>query len=174
MTTTPDHGALIQRLFQIGALRFGDFTLKDGRRSPFYLDLRVLVSYPDVLARVARAMLQRAAGLPHERLMQSNFRDSYWTVAQLITHHTVNGCNLGTGDLLGSGTQSGPQPGQGGSLLELTEGGKRPVALANGESRNFLEDGDSIVLRAFCERPGTRRIGFGVCEGQVLAARAPA
>ena len=116
----------------------------------------------------------REAGLPHERLMQSNFRDSYWTIAQLIAHHTVNGCNLGAGDLLGSGTQSGPQPGQGGSLLELTEGGKRPITLANGETRTFLEDGDSLVLRAHCERAGARRIGFGLCEGQVLASRAAA
>jgi len=114
----------------------------------------------------------RAAGQPHQRLMQSNFRDSYWTVAQLIAHHTVNGCNLGSGDLLGSGTQSGPLPGQGGSMLELSEGGRKPVLLASGESRTFLEDGDSIVLRGFCARDGARRIGFGSCEGRVLASRA--
>ncbi len=112
----------------------------------------------------------REAGLPHQRLMQSNFRDSYWTIAQLIAHHTVGGCNLGAGDLLGSGTQSGPGAGQGGSLLELTLGGRQPIALANGETRTFLQDGDSIELRAHCERAGTRRIGFGRCEGHVLAA----
>jgi fumarylacetoacetase len=112
----------------------------------------------------------REAGLPHQRLMQSNFRDSYWTIAQLIAHHTVGGCNLGAGDLLGSGTQSGPGEGQGGSLLELTQGGRQPITLANGETRTFLQDGDSIELRARCERPGARRIGFGRCEGHVLAA----
>jgi fumarylacetoacetase len=112
----------------------------------------------------------REAGVAHQRLMQSNFRDSYWTVAQLIAHHTVGGCNLGAGDLLGSGTQSGPGAGQGGSLLELTEGGRKPITLANGEARTFLQDGDSIELRAFCARPGARRIGFGRCEGHVLAA----
>jgi len=116
----------------------------------------------------------REAGVPHQRLMQSNFRDSYWTVAQLITHHTIGGCNLGSGDLLGSGTQSGPGAGQGGSLLELSEGGRKPITLANGETRTFLLDGDSIELRAHCARPGARRIGFGRCEGHVLAAVMPA
>ncbi len=115
----------------------------------------------------------REAGLPHQRLMQSNFRDSYWTIAQLIAHHTVGGCNLATGDLLGSGTQSGPGEGQGGSLLELTQGGRQPVTLASGETRNFLQDGDSLELRAHCERAGARRIGFGRCEGHVLAAVKP-
>jgi fumarylacetoacetase len=112
----------------------------------------------------------REAGLPHQRLMASNFRDSYWTVAQLITHHASNGCNLSSGDLLGSGTQSGAQADQGGSLLELTGGGKRPLTLANGETRTFLQDGDSVRLRAFCAREGATRIGFGECEGTVLPA----
>ena len=115
----------------------------------------------------------REAGLPHQRLMASNFRDSYWTVAQLITHHASNGCNLASGDLLGSGTQSGPAADQGGSLLELTAGGKRPLTLANGETRTFLQDGDSVRLRAFCAREGAARIGFGECEGTVLPAPAP-
>jgi fumarylacetoacetase len=114
----------------------------------------------------------RDAGLPHQRLMASNFRDSYWTLAQLITHHASNGCNLGSGDLLGSGTQSGPQADQGGSLLELSGGGKRPLTLANGETRTFLQDGDSVRLRAFCAREGAVRIGFGECEGTVLPAPA--
>ena len=117
----------------------------------------------------------REAGQPHERLIAIELpRFAYWTIAQLIAHHTVNGCNLSAGDLLGSGTQSGPQPGQGGSLLELTEGGKQAITLANGETRTFLEDGDSLMLRAHCERAGARRIGFGACEGQVLASRAVA
>jgi len=115
-----------------------------------------------------RAMRER--GEPAVRLSQSNFRDAYWTLAQMVAHHTSNGCNLGTGDLLGTGTQSGPGPGQGGSLLELTQGGRQPIALPDGESRTFLEDGDTVVLRASCERPGARRIGFGECAGSVLPA----
>ncbi|MCW5664158.1 MAG: fumarylacetoacetase [Piscinibacter sp.] len=114
----------------------------------------------------------REAGRAPERLSVSNFRDAYWAVAQLVAHHTVNGCNLAAGDLLGSGTISGPAPEQGGSLLELTKGGKQPVTLASGEQRRFLEDGDTVFLKAFCERPGARRIGFGECHGTVLPARA--
>ena len=113
----------------------------------------------------------RQAQAPAVRLMQSNFRDAYWTVAQMVAHHTVGGCNLQAGDLLGSGTQSGPDAGQGGSLLELTAGGSRPLTLPNGETRTFLRDGDSVLLRARCERAGFRGIGFGDCAGTVLAAR---
>lgn len=108
--------------------------------------------------------------LPPQRLSQSNFRDAYWTLAQLLAHHTSNGCNLQPGDLLGTGTQSGPAPGQGGSLLELSAGGKQPVTLANGETRCFLADGDTLILRAFCEREGAARIGFGECAATVLPA----
>ena len=113
----------------------------------------------------------RAEGQPHQRLMRSNFKDSYWTIAQLLSHHTVGGCNLQPGDLLGSGTQSGPTPDQGGSMLELSAGGKQPLVLANGETRAFLQDGDSVLLRAHGERAGFRTIGFGECEGRVLPAR---
>ena len=112
----------------------------------------------------------RAAGQTAARLSRANYRDAYWTLAQLVAHHTVNGCNLQSGDLLGTGTLSGPEPDQAGSLLELTAGGKRPITLANGETRTFLEDGDTVTLRAWCERPGMRRIGFGECVGTVLAA----
>jgi fumarylacetoacetase len=114
----------------------------------------------------------RDAGHAGDRLSRSNFTDAYWTVAQLVAHHTVNGCNLVSGDLFGTGTLSGPQPGQGGSLLELTNGGKQPLALSSGEHRTWLEDGDSVILRAFCEAPGARRIGLGECRGTVLAAHA--
>ena len=95
---------------------------------------------------------------------------AHWTLAQMITHHTVNGCNLQPGDLLGSGTLSGALPEQTGSLLELSAGGKKTLMLANGEARTFLEDGDSVTLRAYCAREGFRRIGFGDCQGQVLPA----
>ena len=113
----------------------------------------------------------REAGHAGERLVTSNFNDAYWTVAQMVAHHTVNGCNLQAGDLFGTGTLSGPQADQAGSLLELSQGGKKPIVLANGETRTFLEDGDCIVFRGYCERNGARRIGFGECRGTVLPAR---
>jgi fumarylacetoacetase len=112
----------------------------------------------------------RDAGRPAQRLTQANFRDAYWAVAQLVAHHTVNGCNLGSGDLLGSGTISGPHANQGGSLLELTQGGRQSVQLPNGQTRTFLEDGDTVILRGFAQAPGRRRIGFGDCAGTVLPA----
>jgi fumarylacetoacetase len=106
---------------------------------------------------------------PH-RLAHSNSAEAaYWTVAQLVAHHTVGGCNLSPGDLLGSGTLSGPLPDQAGSLLELTQNGKLPLQLPSGEERTFLQDGDTVQLRGVCERPGARRIGFGPCSGTVLA-----
>ncbi len=110
------------------------------------------------------------AGHAGDCLSKSNYRDAYWTAAQLVTHHTVNGCNLRTGDLLGSGTLSGPQADQGGSLLELSNGGKSPLTLSNGEQRSFLEDGDTIILRGYCQRNGFKRIGFGECRGTLHAA----
>ena len=107
-----------------------------------------------------------------ELLARSNFADAaYWTVAQIVAHHAVNGCSLRTGDLLGSGTLSGPLAGQEGSLIEKTFGGKQPVVLGNGEQRTFLEDGDRITLRGRCEREGVRSIGFGVCSATLLPAR---
>ena len=93
---------------------------------------------------------------------------AYWTPAQLIAHHTVNGCNLQPGDLLGSGTLSGPSPDQAGSLLELTQGGKQPLTLPNGETRTFLEDGDTLILRGYCQAEGAARIGLGEARGTVL------
>jgi fumarylacetoacetase len=103
------------------------------------------------------------------RLSRGNFRDMYWTVAQLVTHHASNGCNLRPGDLLASGTVSGPAKESRGCLLELTWRGSEPITLPNGEERRFLEDGDEVILRAFCEREGVR-IGFGDCRGRVLPA----
>jgi fumarylacetoacetase len=113
----------------------------------------------------------RARGEGPVRLSQASLREAaYWTLAQLVAHHTVNGCNLRPGDLFGTGTMSGPGAGQGGSLLELSQGGKAPLALPGGESRTFLQDGDTLTLRAFCERAGAKRIGFGECSGTVLPA----
>jgi fumarylacetoacetase len=113
----------------------------------------------------------RAAGALPYRLSRSNFRDCYWSIAQMVAHHTVNGCNLRPGDLLATGTQSGPSPAEAGSLLELSAGGKQPISLPNGEERRFLSDGDTIILRAGCERAGHARVGFGEVTGRVLTAR---
>lgn len=112
----------------------------------------------------------RQAGRPPQRLSRSNFKHSYWTAFQMVAHHTINGCNLQPGDLLGSGTQSGPSAAEAGSLLELTAGGKQPLTLESGERRTFLEDGDRITFRGSCERPGHAHIGFGEAAGTVLPA----
>jgi fumarylacetoacetase len=113
------------------------------------------------------------AGNAGQLLSRSNFTDAYWTLAQLVTHHTVNGCNLRGGDVLGTGTLSGPDAAQGGSLLELSLGGKHAIALGNGETRTFLQDGDTVILKAFAQAPGARRIGFGECRGTLLALATP-
>ncbi|WP_062472725.1 fumarylacetoacetase [Variovorax boronicumulans] len=120
----------------------------------------------EVLLQTAK---MRADGVAPVRLTLGNTTEAaYWTAAQLITHHTVNGCNLQPGDLLGSGTLSGPQPDQAGSLMELTLGGKQPITLPNGEKRTFLEDGDTLVMRGWCEREGAVRIGLGEVAGTVV------
>ena len=112
----------------------------------------------------------RAAGTAPARLCLTNYRYAYWTAAQMVAHHTVNGCNLQPGDLLGTGTLSGPTLDSACALIELTTGGKNPVQLPGGETRTWLEDGDTVVLRGWCERPGATRIGFGECAGTVLPA----
>jgi fumarylacetoacetase len=113
----------------------------------------------------------QAAGHAGDLLSKSNYQDAYWTVAQLVAHHTVNGCNLRAGDVLGTGTLSGPQPEQGGSLMELSSGGQQALVLSNGETRTYLEDGDTVILRGSCQKDGFKRIGFGECRGTVLPAR---
>ena len=123
-------------------------------------------------------------GLSPVRLSTGNFKDMYWTVAQMVTHHTVNGCNLQSGDLLGSGTVSGPNRKNRGCLLELTWDGdpwaeipriapgtqRTPVELPTGEKRTFLADGDEVIITGYCEREGFRRIGFGECRGIIQPA----
>jgi fumarylacetoacetase len=116
-------------------------------------------------------LMRRAGRAPH-RLSHSNFRDAYWNIAQMVAHHTVNGCNLQPGDLLGTGTQSGPRADEAGSLLELSSGGRQALRLPDGETRRFLEDGDAVIIRGWCEHAGATRIGFGELVGQVLGARA--
>jgi len=103
-------------------------------------------------------------------ITQRSARHFYWSLAQMVAHHTSNGCNLRPGDLLGTGTQSGPNDDEKGCLLELSHGGQKPITLPNGEQRAFLEDGDTVVMRGWCERAGHARIGFGECRGTVLPA----
>jgi fumarylacetoacetase len=112
----------------------------------------------------------REKGIAPHRLSSSNTKDLYWTFAQMITHHTSNGCNLRPGDLVASGTVSGATKDSQGCLLELTERGREPIQLPTGEVRRFLEDGDEVIFRGYCEREGFRRIGFGECRGIIVAA----
>ena len=113
----------------------------------------------------------RSEGHNPTRVSTSSFKHSYWTVAQMVTHHTVNGCNFMPGDMLGSGTQSGPTHEEAGSLLELSRGGKEKITLSNGEQRSFLEDGDNVIMRGWCEKEGYVRIGFGSVESTVLPTK---
>jgi fumarylacetoacetase len=120
-------------------------------------------------AYIATAAMRRDGVAPH-RLTQSSFAQMYWTFAQMIAHHTSNGCNFEIGDLIGSGTVSGPEPSSWASLLELTAAGSKPLALPNGEQRTFIEDGDEVTFRGFCAKPSCARIGFGECRATVQPA----
>lgn len=121
----------------------------------------------EVLIRTEK---MRADGADAERLSLGNYSYMYWTTAQMITHHSSNGCNLRPGDLMASGTVSGPTPESRGCLLEITRRGAEPVQLANGEERKFLQDGDELILTGWCEKDGAVRIGFGTCTGVVTPA----
>jgi fumarylacetoacetase len=112
----------------------------------------------------------REKGLPPHRLATSNAHHLYWTVAQLVAHHTCGGCNLRPGDIFGTGTISGPSEDTLGSLLEISAGGRQPGTLASGETRRFLEDGDTVIMRAHCRRDGFAAIGFGECRGTIEPA----
>ena len=112
----------------------------------------------------------RDRGLAAISVSRGNLRDLYWTPAQMIAHHSSNGCNLRTGDLIASGTVSGAARESCGCLLELTRRGTVPIELPSGESRRFLEDGDEVVIRGYCRREGFARIGCGECRGIVLQA----
>lgn len=117
-----------------------------------------------------RTAKMRDAGEAAVRLTRGEFARMYWTLGQLVAHHASNGCNLRPGDLLASGTVSGPTKESVGSLLELASRGSDPVRLPNGETRSFLADGDDVILRGWCEAPGAARIGFGECRGRVEPA----
>ena len=121
----------------------------------------------DVLISTAR--MRKHGEEPH-LISRSSSRHMYWSVAQMVTHHTSNGCDLRPGDLLGSGTISGPNSGSEGSMMELSHGGISPVALPNGETRTFLEDGDKVILTARAHRPGAATVGFGECIAVVEPA----
>ncbi len=132
----------------------------DQARGAFDIDCEVFLSTPAM----------RAAGAEPHCLCRSNTRELYWTVAQMLTHHASNGCNLRPGDLFGSGTISGTDATAIGCLLEMTFGGRDTITLNNGETRRYLEDGDEVVLRAHCRRAGAVTIGFGECRGRIVAA----
>jgi fumarylacetoacetase len=122
------------------------------------------------LEALIQSAAMRGRNEPPYRLSSTSFRHAFWTIAQLVAHHTVNGCNLRAGDLLGTGTQSGPTPAEAGSLLELSVGGSRPIQIGREEYRTYLEDGDEVIFRGWCEKPGAVRIGFGEVRGRVLPA----
>jgi fumarylacetoacetase len=130
---------------------------EDARSGAFDLRLEVQLS--------SRRM--REQGLPPFRVSASNPKDLYWTPAQMLTHHASNGCNLRPGDLIATGTVSGEAPEARGCLLERTWRGAEPILLPSGEERRFLEDGDEVIMSGHCERDGFRRIGFGICRGEV-------
>ena len=117
-----------------------------------------------------RSMMMRESHLRPSRLSAASLADMYWTPAQMLTHHTSNGCNLRPGDLLGSGTVSGPESGSQGSLLELTRKGAEAITLPTGEERRFLHDGDEIIMRGYLRREGAARIGLGECSGLIVAS----
>ena len=151
------------------------FTRPEGDPQPLpYLDApanRAQGAMDVQLEVLLQTQAMREQGQAAARLTHTSYRHAYWTVAQMVAHHTVNGCNLQPGDLLGTGTLSGPTLDQAGALIELTVGGKQPLTLPNGQTRTYLEDGDAVVLRGWCEKPGAARIGFGECIGTVLPAR---
>lgn len=144
----------------------------DGEPLPYLdsADNRTAGAFDITLQVDLQTARMREAGQQAATLCQTNYHHAYWTLAQMVTHHTVNGCALRPGDLLGTGTLSGPGPAEAGALLELSQGGKRPVHLPGGETRTFLEDGDTVTLRGWAHRTGLPRIGFGHCTGRVAVA----
>jgi fumarylacetoacetase len=131
---------------------------EDQRCGAFDIELEVLFSTETM----------RAKGMPAQRVSVSNTRHLYWTIAQMVAHHTCGGCNLAPGDLFGSGTVSAPDPSGYGSIAELSFDGEKPFDLPSGEKRAFLENGDEVILRAHAKRAGYVSIGFGECKGRIV------
>ena len=136
-----------------------------GNRAQGVIDIQLEVFIESAQARLA--------GRAPSKISATSFEHQYWTYAQMVTQHAMGGCNLQPGDLLGSGTISGPTPDQAGAIIELTQGGKAPITLDGGETRAFLHDGDAVILRGWCQKPGAARIGFGDNRGEVLPALKP-
>jgi fumarylacetoacetase len=136
------------------------FDAADQQAGALGLDLEVALS----------TAAMRAAGAAPVTLSRGPATNMYWTVAQIVAHHASNGCNLQPGDLIGTGTISTADPGGFGSLLEISEGGRAPVTLPNGETRSFLEDGDEVTLRAIGRAEGYVPIGFGECRAVIFPA----
>jgi fumarylacetoacetase len=132
----------------------------DQRTGAFDVELEVLL--------LSQEMRERQ--MPAHRLSTSNAKYMYWTAAQMLTHHASGGCDLRPGDLLGTGTISGPHAGSFGSILETTVGGQKPIILPSGEERRFLQNGDEVFLRAYAHREGFASIGFGECRSLVTPA----
>ena len=137
------------------------FDKDDQARGGLDIELKVFLSTAEM----------RAKGEKGAAILTSNARHLYWTTAQMVAHHTVNGCNLQPGDLIGTGTISGPRDEELSSMLELTKAGARPITLPNGEVRSFLADGDEVIFEGRCHRAGFASIGFGSCTGTILEAR---
>ena len=159
----------------IAAFRVPRAKRPEGNPVPLpYLDDRGLdvASAIDMTLEVYLSTAQmRTSSMSPELVSTGNLRDLYWSFSQMIAHHTCNGCNLASGDLLGSGTVSGATPGSEGSLLERTRRGQNPLSLPSGESRGFLEDGDEVILRGYCQGSGLPRISLGECRGMILPAK---
>jgi fumarylacetoacetase len=138
-----------------------------------YLDGQALRSHGGLdigLSVSLQTAKMREQASPAQEISKTNFKHQHWCVSQMVVQHTVGGCNLHAGDVLGTGTVSGPTAQEAGAIIELAKAGKEPITLANGEQRSFLLDGDAVVLRGVCEREGHVRIGFGECVGEVLPA----
>ena len=194
--STPSRRRLLE-LFKARAVSFGHFTLASGKESTYYINSKKALFHSEAVALLGEALFDlthdldvqavgglditleaflltgkmRVRGDAPFRLSRSSFAHVYWTVAQMVAHHASNGCNLEIGDLMGSGTVSGPEPDSRASLLELTKGGREPLALPDGETRRFIEDGDEIIFRGHCEREGFARIGFGECRAVIEPAQ---
>jgi hypothetical protein len=151
----------LNRLFIDGTSLPGDRVFSTGGSGALPIQLEVTLT---------TEKMRNGGVAPHILSRGSADAAMYWSAAQIVTHHSANGCNLQPGDLIGTGTLSTDSAGGLGSLLEISQGGKQPVALSTGEARSFLENGDELTLKAWCEGDGAVRIGFGECVGRVVAA----